>query len=51
MSDNIRTSLYAAEYDARLVSQGQRCPRRAGANRRKALREWGYRGARHLGVR
>ena len=51
MSDNIRTSLYAAEYDARLVSRSQQCRREAGANRRKALREWRYRCPGHLGVR
>ena len=51
MSDNIRTSLYAAEYDARLVSRGSEATPDAGPHRRKALREWGHRRSGHLGLR
>ena len=51
MSDNIRTSLYGAEYDVRLVSRASDAGANAGANRRKALRERRYRRSRHLGAR
>ena len=37
MSDNIRTSLYGAEYDVRLVSRVSDADADAGAHRRKAL--------------
>ena len=49
MSDNIRTSLYGAEYDARLVSRTSDAGADAGAHRRKALRERRYRRPRHAG--
>ena len=51
MSDNIRTSLYGAEYDVRLVSRGSDAAPTLGPHRRKALREWRHRGPRRLGAR
>ena len=51
MSDNIRTALYEAEYDARLVSRLSDAAPDAGPHRRKALREWRYRRPRHVGAR
>ena len=51
MSDNIRTALYGAEYDVRLVSRASDAAPRLARDRRKALREWRYRGAGHLGQR
>ncbi len=51
MSDNIRTSLYGAEYDVRLVSRvSDACPD-PGTRRRKALRERRHRRPRRLGAR
>ena len=39
MSDNIRTALYGAEYDARLVSRASDAPAALARDRREALRE------------
>ena len=51
MSDNIRTSLYGAEYDVPAGVARQRGAADAGASRRKALREWRHRRSRYLGAR
>ena len=51
MSDNIRTSLYGAEYDVRLVSRATDAAADAGPCRRKALRERRYRRSGYLGSR
>ena len=51
MSDNIRTALYGADYDVRLVSRVSDAPATLARDRRKALRERRYRRPRYLGAR
>ncbi len=51
MSDNIRTALYGAEYDVRLLSRVTDAAPSAGPGGRQALRDRRHRGARRLASR